>query len=374
MKHPLEASWALIGMVALAAGPAFAQTWDPVKSDGMNNTAMGTRALANPELDAEGGCHNTASGAESLTADTSGSYNSATGFASLTGNRTGDNNTGLGAASLYSNTSGSDNTASGYEALYGNESGNNNAAFGASALGQNRSGVGNTAIGTGALAENVGSYNTALGYAAGHALSSGTDNVDIANVGVAGESHTLRLGTEGTYGAIGPGIVRTYIAGISNSKVTGAAVYITSSGQLGVLASSERYKTNIEPMGTATERLAKLRPVSFRLKSDPRGTVQYGLIAEEVATVYPELVIRGDDGQIDGVRYEELAPMLLNEVQQQNERLVAQASQLAAQKAQLTQMSTLRQQLATQGKQLAELKALVATLVSQVKDERVAVR
>lgn len=367
MKHSLEASWALIGMVALAAGPAFAQTWDPVKSDGMNNTAMGTRALANPELDAEGGCHNTASGAETLTADTSGSFNSATGFASLTGNRTGDNNTGLGAESLYSNTSGSDNTASGYEALYGNESGNNNVAFGSSALRLNRSGVGNAAIGTGALAANVGSYNTALGYFAGHALSSGTDNIDIANVGVAGESHTLRLGTEGTYGASGPGIVRTYIAGISNSKVTGAAVYVTSSGQLGVLASSERYKTNIEPMGTATERLAKLRPVSFKLKSDPSGTVQYGLIAEEVATVYPELVIRGDNGQIEGVRYEELAPMLLNEVQQQNERL-------AAQNAQLTQMSTLKQQLAIQGKQLAELKALVATLTSQVKDERVAAR
>jgi trimeric autotransporter adhesin len=352
MNHPREASWALICMFALGASPAFAQTWDPVKSDRMNNTAMGTAALANPKLDADGGCHNTASGADTLTADTSGSYNSATGFASLTGNLTGNNNTGFGAETLYSNRSGSDNTASGYDALYHNESGNNNAAFGASALVQNQYGVGNTAIGTGALAENRGSFNTALGYGAGQALSTGIDNIDIANVGVAGESHTLRLGTQGTYG-----IVRTFIAGIASSRVTGSAVYITSSGQLGVLASSERYKTNIEPMGTATERLAKLHPVSFKLKNDPSGTLQYGLIAEQVAKVYPELVIRGDDGQINGVRYEELTPMLLNEVQQQRERLVAQASELAA-----------------QGAQLAELKVLVAMLTSRPKDERVATR
>jgi hypothetical protein len=99
--------------------------------------------------------------------------------------------------------------------------------------------------------------------------------------------------------------------------VTGSAVFITSSGQLGVLASSERYKTEIAPMGAGTEKLQELRPVSFHLKSEPNGPVQYGLIAEEVAKVYPELVIRDDKGKIQGVRYEELAPMLLNEVQKQ---------------------------------------------------------
>ena len=374
MNHPLEAYRALLCMVALGASPVFAQTWDPVKSDAMNNTAMGTGALADPDLDADGACHNTASGADALRADTSGSYNSATGFASLTGNLTGSNNTGLGAETLYSNTSGSDNTASGYEALYNNESGNSNAAFGVSALEANRSGVGNTAMGTQALAENRGSYNTALGYSAGLALSAGTDNIDIANVGVAGESHTLRLGTQSMSGVPGSGIVRTYVAGIASTRVTGSAVYITSSGQLGVLASSERYKTNIEPLGTATERLTELRPVSFKLKNDPSGTVQYGLIAEEVAKVYPELVILGDDGQINGVRYEELTPMLLNELQQQRERLAAQASVLAAQNTRLSEIGTLKQQLAAQGAQLAELKALVATLIPEGKDERIAKR
>lgn len=336
MDHPLKAYWALIGIVALGANPAFAQTWNPVKSDGMNNTAMGTGALADPDIDADGGCHNTASGADALSADTSGSYNSATGFASLSGNLTGNNNTGLGAETLYSNTSGSDNTASGYEALYHNESGNNNAAFGASALVQNRSGVGNTAIGAAALAENLGNYNTALGYSAGQALTAGTDNIDIANAGVAGESHTLRLGTQGAPGVTGSGVVRTYIAGISGTHVTGAAVYVTSSGQLGVLASSERYKTAVAPMGSSTAKLTQLRPVTFRLKNDPAREVQYGLLAEEVARVYPELVIRGDKGRIEGVRYEELAPMLLNELQKQEkviDALTARLSKLEEQQA-----------------------------------------
>jgi hypothetical protein len=88
---------------------------------------------------------------------------------------------------------------------------------------------------------------------------------------------------------------------------------VTSSGQLGVLASSERYKTAITPMGENTKKLEQLRPVSFHLKTDPKGAVQYGLIAEEVDKVYPELVIRDDTGKIQGVRYDELAPMLLNE-------------------------------------------------------------
>jgi hypothetical protein len=407
MYQSLKAYPALLSMVALSASPVWAQTWDPVRSDGMNNTAMGTLALANPNLDEDGGCHNTASGADTLQVDTSGSYNSAIGFGALTANLTGDYNTGLGAESLYLNTSGSNNTASGYQALYGNktggnnaafgfealtssngtdnaavgyqalyknESGNYNSAFGAATLEQNLTGIGNTAIGSGALTANGGSYNTALGSNAGRTLTTGTDNIDIANNGVAGESHTLRLGTQGKTGVAGSGIVSTYIAGITGTKVTGSAVYITASGQLGVLASSERYKTDIEPMGTSSERLAELRPVTFHLKNDPSGTIQYGLIAEEVAKVYPELVIRGDDGQINGVRYEELAPMLLREVQQQQQQLAAQASQLAAQTAQLTEINALKQQLAAQDAKFAEVEQLLAMLKSRTGDDRVAMR
>jgi trimeric autotransporter adhesin len=96
-----------------------------------------------------------------------------------------------------------------------------------------------------------------------------------------------------------------------------------------VLASAERYKTRIEPMGTNTERLERLRPVTFHLKNDPQGSVQYGLIAEEVDKVYPELVIRDEAGAVQGVRYDELAPMLLNEVQQQKSQLRAMQEQVA---------------------------------------------
>jgi hypothetical protein len=119
-----------------------------------------------------------------------------------------------------------------------------------------------------------------------------------------------------------------YIAGIESAQVTGGAVYVTSKGQLGVLASSERYKTTIVPMGARTEKLKQLRPVSFHLKTDPNGVVQYGLIAEEVDRVYPELVIHDDAGKIHGVRYDELAPMLLNELQRQQQTLAAQAAEI----------------------------------------------
>jgi hypothetical protein len=131
---------------------------------------------------------------------------------------------------------------------------------------------------------------------------------------VAAESGVTRIGTPDTQ-------TKTYVAGISGTQVTGSAVYVTSSGQLGVLASSERYKTAIEPMGENTKKLEQLRPVSFHLKADPNGAVQYGLIAEEVDKVYPELVIRDDKGKIQGVRYDELAPMLLKEVQKQDARI-----------------------------------------------------
>ena len=104
------------------------------------------------------------------------------------------------------------------------------------------------------------------------------------------------------------------IAGIESSKVTGSAVYVTTTGRLGVLASSERYKTAIEPMGANTAKLSQLRPVTFKLKTDAEGTRQYGLIAEEVDRVYPELVIRDEAGKVQGIRYDELAPMLLNEI------------------------------------------------------------
>ena len=157
--------------------------------------------------------------------------------------------------------------------------------------------------------------------------------ISTSAIEVTGENGAIRIGTSGSQ-------TETFIAGIWGSPVTGSAVYISSSGQLGVLASSERYKTDIQSMGSGSARLDQLRPVTFRLKNEPHGAIRYGLIAEEVAQVYPELVIRARDGRIEGVRYEELAPMLLNEVQQQRQALVAQEEHLAAQELRLADQAT----------------------------------
>ena len=210
--------------------------------------------------------------------------------------------------------------------MHSNTTGGGNAAFGDEALYYNDQGSNITAIGGRALGLASGSNNIALGALAGYSVTTGSNNIDIGNEGVNIDKGTIRIGTQATQTA-------TFISGINNSKVTGAAVYVTATGQLGVLASSERYKIDIESLGASTQRLEQLRPVSFHLKADPAGAIQYGLIAEEVDKVYPELVIRDDKGVIQGVRYDELAPMLLNVVQQQNATMKAQAEDLAAVKA-----------------------------------------
>ena len=163
---------------------------------------------------------------------------------------------------------------------------------------------------------------------------------------------------------------RTFIAGVAGKAVTGNTVLITNGGQLGVLLSSARYKQDIQPIDNQQDKLQQLRPVTFRYKDEPTGPLQYGLIAEEVAQVYPELVTRDADGTLEGVRYEELTPLLLHELQQQRHALERaqqrgddQARQLDAQAQQLVAQA---QQLQVVSQQFAELKAqneaLLATM------------
>jgi polyhydroxyalkanoate synthesis regulator phasin len=235
------------------------------------------------------------------------------------------------------------------QALYGNHTGNYNTASGTDALFSNTS----------------GSSNIAEGYKAGYNLTTGSNNVDIGNLGVAAESGTIRIGTSSTHKA-------TYIAGIYGTSVTGSAVVVSSTGQLGVTVSSERYKTRITPMGPTTAKLGQLRPVTFHLKTDPTGTLQYGLIAEEVAKVYPELVIRSESGRIDGVRYDELAPMLVNEAQKQQRSIAAQARNSAAQAGRITlqesRIAAQDEHIAAQDAEISELKQQIADL-SDLKQE-----
>jgi hypothetical protein len=314
---------------------------------GNSNTASGAFALGGGTFDFVEpfpqcpagfmtGNFNTASGAYALSSNTTGNDNTASGSDALFANTTGASNTADGYYALYSNTNGASNTASGHHSLYANTTGYHNTAAGADALESNVTGDSNTAFGLESLFSNTsGSSNIAVGEGAGYNLTTGSNDIDIGNQGVAGESGTIRIGTSGAHTA-------AYVAGINTARVTGSAVYVTSTGQLGVLASSERYKTAIEPMGGNTARLRQLRPVSFTLRNDPQHTVQYGLIAEQVARVYPELVIRDDAGNIQGVRYEELAPMLLNELQKQQARTAGEIRELRQQVKELQNLAQLQ--------------------------------
>jgi hypothetical protein len=299
---------------------------------GSDNTVSGYNALGFNTT----GSYNTANGFDVLYSNITGNGNSAEGFRALYLNTSGDYNTAVGYDTLYSNTTGTQNNAAGYATLQANTTGSYNNGMGVKALYENTTGSQNSAVGYGALYGNTdGSYNTALGYFAGSNLTTGSNNIDINNRGVAGESGVIRIGIDGTQ-------VATYVAGIYGTSVAGSAVVVSSSGQLGVTVSSERFKTAIAPMGSNSEKLGRLRPVTFHLKTDPNGALQYGLIAEEVAKVYPELVIRDGTGRIDGVRYDELAPMLLNEMQRKS---AAQETKIRDLERQVAELQDLKQEL-----------------------------
>jgi hypothetical protein len=239
---------------------------------------------------------------------------------------------------LYTNSTGYNNTASGYNALYFGTSGHGNAAYGASAMYSNTTGINNTASGFGALYSNtIGNSNVAEGFKAGYDVTTGSNNIDIGNLdestdGVTTDSGVIHIGTQSPKALQ----TSTFIAGIyDNTSVSGLTVIIDSDRQLGTVKSSERYKTAIAPMGPNTAKLRQLRPVTFHYKADPQGTLRYGLIAEEVAKVYPELVVRDRNGRIDGICYDELAPMLLNEVQKQEKTAAVQAAEIRDLKDQL---------------------------------------
>jgi hypothetical protein len=254
------------------------------------------------------GAFNTASGVSALSANTTGNFNTATGLEALYSNTTGGGLNASGARALYFNTTGNDNTASGALALYHNSLGSNNTASGVSALEQNLSGSSNTAIGYQALRSSTGNQNIAIGQGAGAALLTGNKNIYLGHPGANFDAKTMRLGSAQT---------KTFIAGVTTAAVTGTTVVISANGQLGVPLSSARYKRDIETMGARSEGVLKLRPVTFVYKQDQQRGRQYGLIAEEVAAIYPELVTHTATGEVQGVRYQELIPMLVNELQRQ---------------------------------------------------------
>jgi hypothetical protein len=313
---------------------------------GNHNTAVGVQALqANTNDDNtavvynalysnQTGIENTATGAYALQQNT-GSQNTANGYNALASNTIGGLNTATGLNALFNNTTGNDNTAAGSAALVENRAGNNNTASGVGALEINTTGSNNTATGTFALSHNTtGGNNIALGYLAGTNLTTGSNNIDIgANVlGNAAESNKIRIGKQGTQNG-------AFVAGISGVAVTGSTVVVNTNGKLGVTASSARFKEKIQPMDKVSEAILALKPVTFRYthELDPERIPQFGLVAEDVEKVNPNLVARDDQGKPYTVRYEAVNAMLLDEFLKEHLRNEQQESTIGQLKSALAQ-------------------------------------
>ena len=281
-----------------------------------------------------------------------GSANTATGVGALLNNNA-NANTANGANALFSNTGGIQNTATGFQSLLKNTTGNHNTADGFNALAHNTTGGLDTAIGQGALANNTtGSNNIALGASAGASLTAGSNNIDIGAPGVAAEANTIRIGKSGTQ-------QKTFIAGISGKTVaSGVGVIVGTTGQLGTVVSSARFKEAVKRMDKASEAILALKPVTFRYKKelDPDSIPQFGLVAEEVEKVNPDLVARDADGKPYTVRYEAVNAMLLNEFLKEHRNVAEQQSTIAELKA------ALAKQQATNTQQQKQIETLAAGL------------
>ena len=315
---------------------------------GSQNTAIGSFALfgANNAT----ASYNTAIGFQSLYSVTAGYGNVANGWQALYSNRSGIYNTATGAEALYNNDADANNvsdfnTATGGRTLYTNVRGTSNTATGYLALYNNTSGSYNTAEGISALSNNtIGSNNVAVGKDAGASLTTGSNNIVIGAgvLGVAGEGNTTRIGKSTQK--------KVFISGISGKTVAnGVAVIINSTGQLGTIQSSARYKDDIRPMDKASDAILALKPVTFRYKEglDPDKIPQFGLIAEEVEKIDPDLVTRDVEGKPETVRYEAVNAMLLNEFLKEHRRTQEQAAKVAE----------LESRLAGQQKQIESLTA-----------------
>jgi Chaperone of endosialidase len=333
------------------------------------NTAEGDEVL----LSLTTGDSNTALGFRALKFNTTGRENTACGRGTLRDNTTGSFNTAIGIESLINNTTGSDNQSIGEATLQSNIDGNDNLGVGDSALVNNTSGDQNLGVGTFAGGSTTGSRNTSLGFDAGINADTGSNNIDIGNQGVAGESNTIRIGQQVAVAPVLPpdypyshadlaAHTATYIAGISGVAVSGSAVVVSSSGQLGVKMSSERYKDEIKPMDKASEAILALKPVTFRYKKgiDPDHAPQFGLVAEQVEKVNPDLVERDANGKPFTVRYEAVNAMLLNEFLKEHHKVEQQQKEIG----------TLRGELEQQRAELKEQRAFIQRISDKVEMNR----
>jgi len=317
---------------------------------GSNNVAIGERSLR----DNTTGGSNTAVGALALARNTTGEVNTAVGLAALASNETGIQNTAIGQSALNNVVIGSNNTAVGGAALAGAH-GSDNTAIGANAL-SNSAGSRNIGIGNHTLELASGLRNVAVGYEAGRDIASGNDNIVIGsgNFGLAKDSQTIRIGIKTRQ-------KKAFVAGITGVK-TGLAsaktVFIDANGQLGTIKSSRNTKEDILPMASSSDRLLSLRPVTFRYKEayeDGSKPIEFGLIAEDVAAVFPELIVNDLEGNPETVRYDLVATLLLNEFLKQHAFVQAQSKRISALESQSEELTRLKLEFARLAETISKL-------------------
>jgi hypothetical protein len=329
---------------------------------GINNTAVGAAALLN-----NNGSLNTATGNSALLSNTSGSGNTATGDQALLSNTIGDGNTAVGSQALLSNTIGLGNTAVGANALYNNTTGQNtaigesalylntqgelNTAVGSVSLFLNSTGDQNTAIGHQALTNNTtGENNTAIGFQALSNNATGNSNTAVghnAGANVVTASNVTCIGSNAAGADVSNTTWIANVYGVPTQNGTTAPVIVAANGQLGTVASSERFKKDIATMEKTSEAVLLLRPVTFHYKTDTKGTPQFGLIAEEVAKVNPALVLPDKEGKPYTVRYDAVNTMLLNEFLKEHREVQGQKATISEFKKEIANLTaTVKEQAA----------------------------
>jgi Chaperone of endosialidase len=346
MKTETQLSIVTVAFICLTLLPN-AQALTPPPDGGYpgGNTAEGQNALSGLTT----GTYNTAIGFFSLSTNAEGTFNTATGAGTLLTN-TADNNTATGAGALLNNTTGDSNTANGTFALFDNTVGGGNTATGFAALGNNTTSSFNTANGANALLNNItgGDSNTAIGYQALNNNTTGSGNIALgafsgSAITTADQVICIGAGVAGANENNGCFIGEIFDVTSSN----GTPVFINSNHKLGTSTSSRRFKEDIKPIDKASDTLFSLKPVSFRYKQDidPDRTGQFGLVAEDVEKINPDLVVRDKEGKPYSVRYDQVNAMLLNEFLKEHhkvEKLEATIASLAVtvkeQAAQLQQV------------------------------------
>jgi hypothetical protein len=391
IKNIIYPAFVAFTVACIALSPN-AQAVSPAPDGGYpgSNTAEGTQALQS----LGSGVWNTALGYQTLFKNTAGSNNTATGLRSLYSNTTGIRNTATGVFALFNNNAGFNKTAIGWGSAQGNTTGVSNTAVGANALFRNSAsyqtavgsdalvgnttGVGNVAVGNRALAANTvnsfsvavgtqaldeatGGQNTAVGYSALGHVTTGASNTalgDLAGTSLTTGSGNVYIGAFQDASAVNESNT-TRIRNIAGTPLnTGMSVEVDVNGKLGFISSSGRYKHDIEPMGNASEALFALKPVTFRYNGDidPAHVKMFGLIAEEVAKVSPDLAVRNAKGEVAAIRFDSINAMLLNEFLKQHRKVEQQ-------QATITQLES------TVAQQRKDFQATVAHLTARLDEQ-----